>query len=194
MIDNGLIELLYKILGKASECSEYTTEYGVSLLMNLCLGRGGIKRLEKLNIIELLLDLLEHQNLQVRTYVNGSLYSILNTSASLKKKAISLGIADTLNYLKKNSEDELSKQIAFILATLNQEVEEQTFNDDEEEEDLNALLLQEVENEEIIDVELEEESLTPKSEQMVGEELLCNFLATNHQATEEKELLMKPKQ
>ena len=59
------------------------------MLMNLSLRNRGKDECEKLateqqiNILKVLSDMMEHDNLQVRTHVNGTLYSIL-TRQSLK--------------------------------------------------------------------------------------------------------------
>ena len=58
-------------------------EYATALLMNLSLRNRGKDECEKLateqqvNILKVLSDMMEHDNLQVRTHVNGTLYSIL---------------------------------------------------------------------------------------------------------------------
>lgn len=196
MIESDVIGILCRILSDGAQmCSDYSTEYGVALLMNLCLGKGAIVRCERIdNIIDVLMDLAQHESPQVRTYANGTLYSLLNSSAVLKEKAISGGIEDRLRIIKRQSEDELAKQITFIQQVLEKdtvegETEEESF-DDEEEEDLNSLLLQDVESDENIDTELEEESLLWTEDQPIGEELLCHyFLASNEQAEEEQDLL-----
>ena len=41
MIDNGLIEWLVKVLEDNDSLSDYTLEYSVALLMNLCLRTSG---------------------------------------------------------------------------------------------------------------------------------------------------------
>lgn len=63
-------------------------EYATALLMNLSLRSRGKDECEKLmtqvNILKVLSDMMEHENLQVRTHVNGTLYSILKRD-SLKQ-------------------------------------------------------------------------------------------------------------
>lgn len=63
-------------------------EYATALLMNLSLRNRGKDECEKLtqsvNILKVLSDMMEHENLQVRTHVNGTLYSIL-TRPNLKQ-------------------------------------------------------------------------------------------------------------
>ena len=80
--------------------SEYTMEYATALLMNLSLRSSGKDKCEELGgeVLQVLIDLLENENPQVRTYVNGTLYSIF-TRASLKEAANALGMHEMLQYL-----------------------------------------------------------------------------------------------
>lgn len=67
--------------------------------MNLSLRtRGKDKCEEQANILKVLSDMMEHENLQVRTHVNGTLYSIL-TRQKLKQQANALGMQEILQYL-----------------------------------------------------------------------------------------------
>ena len=73
----------------------------------------------------------------VRTHVNGTLYSIL-TRKALKQQARSLGMQEMLFYLMENSDEQLKKQIQYILNQLNTEEAkdgETDAEDDTEEED-----------------------------------------------------------
>jgi hypothetical protein len=54
---------------------------------------------------------------KVRTYVNGTLYSIL-TVPSLKEEALALGMESSLNYLISHSEPNFQQQLQFILGQL----------------------------------------------------------------------------
>ena len=49
-------------------------------------------------------DLVEHENLQVRTYVNGTLYSIFNRK-KLREQAKELGMPEVLQYLMEQSDE-----------------------------------------------------------------------------------------
>jgi len=63
---------------------DYTLEYATALLMNLSLRVEGKNKCEVIpGILEVLNELIENDNLQVRTHVNGTLYSLL-TRSSLK--------------------------------------------------------------------------------------------------------------
>jgi len=89
-------------------------EYATALLMNLSLRNRGKDECEKLaphiNVIKVLTDMMEHENLQVRTHVNGTLYSIL-TRQSLKQQANALGMLDMLMYLMKSSDEQMQRQV-----------------------------------------------------------------------------------
>jgi LisH domain-containing protein ARMC9 len=83
----------------------------------------------------------------VRTHVNGTLYSIL-TRKALKAQARSLGMQEMLFYLMENSDEQLKKQIQYILNQLNTEEakdgdtdaedenEEEDYDDDYGDEDV----------------------------------------------------------
>lgn len=88
MIEGGVIAWIVQILKSSQDyLSDYSMEYATALLMNLSLRNRGKDECEKLapqiNILKVLSDMMEHDNLQVRTHVNGTLYSIL-TRQSLK--------------------------------------------------------------------------------------------------------------
>ena len=79
MIQMDLIKFIVFILQNEYEyLSEYTLEYSTALLMNLSLWSAGKDKCESpdLDLLKVLNDLLENENLQVWTYVNGTLYSI----------------------------------------------------------------------------------------------------------------------
>jgi hypothetical protein len=63
--------------------------------MNLSLrarGKDACEKLpENLKMVKVLSEMMEHENLQVRTHVNGTLYSVL-TRSSLKTQANVLGM------------------------------------------------------------------------------------------------------
>ena len=67
MIDNGLIEWLVKVLEDNDSLSDYTLEYSVALLMNLCLRTSGKKRCTSIanQTLKVLSDLLGHDNQEV---------------------------------------------------------------------------------------------------------------------------------
>ena len=76
MIDNGLIEWLVKVLEDNDSLSDYTLEYSVALLMNLCLRTSGKKRCTSNanQTLKVLSDLLGHDNQEVSP--TQSLYNI----------------------------------------------------------------------------------------------------------------------
>jgi len=104
MIKNDLIKWIIEILKTEKDnLSEYSYEYATALFMNLSLRTEGKKKCEeqKLQVLETLIDILEHENIQVRTFVNGSLYSLL-TRPKLKEQAKELGLKEMLEILAKN--------------------------------------------------------------------------------------------
>ena len=83
-------------------------------------------------------ELLEHENDQIRTYVNGTLYSIFRRK-SLRIQAKSLGMHEALVYLSENmqaNEEHLKRQIGYIIKQLEiKDSDPEDSSDDEEEDD-----------------------------------------------------------
>ena len=101
MIQLDMISWISRVLRQESETlSDYSIEYATALLMNLSLRAAGKDKCEDPNIelLKVLNELVEHENLQVRTYVNGTLYSIF-TRRKLREEAKELGMHDVLMYL-----------------------------------------------------------------------------------------------
>lgn len=70
MIELDMINWIVGVLKKENETlSDYSLEYGTALLMNLSLRTAGKDKCEQQNlgILNILNDLMEHENLQVRT-------------------------------------------------------------------------------------------------------------------------------
>ncbi len=90
--------------------SDYSIEYATALLMNLSLRGAGKDKCEdpQIELLKVLNELVEHENLQVRTYVNGTLYSIF-TRKKLREEAKELGMHDVLQYLMNQSDEQFKR-------------------------------------------------------------------------------------
>ncbi|XP_045875551.1 lisH domain-containing protein ARMC9 isoform X2 [Meles meles] len=139
MIRDGLIFWLIDILKDPDCLSDYTLEYSVALLMNLCLRSAGKNMCAKVAglVLKVLSDLLGHENHEIQPYVNGALYSILSIP-SIREEARAMGMEDILRCFIKEGNAEMVRQIEFIIKQLNSEelldgVLES--DDDEDEED-----------------------------------------------------------
>lgn len=125
-----VLDLLHSNIRDANignELSDCSLEYAMALLMNLCLRSLGKSQCESEagRVVKVLTDYLEHDNLQVRMYVHGSLYSIL-TRKALKEQAEAVGLADILEFQKSKSDDITARQIEFVLQRLYQDANEAT--------------------------------------------------------------------
>ena len=79
LFKNNLIEWCLNILyNEQATLSEYTVEYCLALLMNLSLtDKGRDQCINSLNLfIKVVLNYLQSDNIQVRTCINGTLYSL----------------------------------------------------------------------------------------------------------------------
>lgn len=178
MIGADAIAWLVGALSEPDELCQYSVEYGTALLMNLSLRTAGKAKCASpaLDILPVLSQLMESDSLQVRTYVNGTLYSILVRS-ELKEKAEEIGLPDSLRALVDHSDDTLARQINYILEQLESspadgggasddevdEVEEEA--DDEEEAGV---------DDEEVDLFAEAELDPSPSGGVSGEGLLCS--------------------
>jgi hypothetical protein len=188
MINAGLMEWVTQhVLLPDDSMSEYSREYGTALLMNLSLRTNGKMRCEanSLNVLASLCNLLESENGQVRTYVNGTLYSLLSRSA-LIHAAKEMGMEGILTEIRDQAQETFQRQIDCILQQLRSEGDEGDegeYSDDEDEvadqDDENE------EEEEEDDEEVEEdELLSLEHSGLRGEELLCSsYLADGENAS-----------
>ena len=169
--------------------------------MNLSLRDAGKDKCEEpdIELLNVLNDLVEHENLQVRTYVNGTLYSIF-TRKKLREEAKELGMPEVLQYLMEQSDEQFKRQIQYILEQLNSnndlkdddqnkeeaksinanEMEEDIDDEDEDDEE-------DDEDEEMFDAEdTEFNDIIDEKDVLVGEELLVTeFEATPEEAQQQ---------
>jgi hypothetical protein len=93
--------------------------------MNLSLRTLGKLKCEdiKAGILELLYNLLEHDNSQVRTFVNGTLYSLLSRPI-LRNHALKLKFEDKLQHMIDISDEKFQKHYRYILNQLMSDTQE----------------------------------------------------------------------
>ncbi|NXE04830.1 ARMC9 protein, partial [Lophotis ruficrista] len=170
MIKDGLIFWLVDVLTDTDCLSDYTLEYSVALLMNLCLRSAGKKMCARIanHVLRVLSGLLGHENHEIQPYVNGALYSIL-TIPSVREEARAMGMEEILRCFIKEGNAEMIRQIEFIIKQLNSEepLNDSIVSDDEEEEE------DEEEEHDIMEADLDkDEVLQPQLGELAGEKLL----------------------
>ena len=175
MIEAGLIEWLVKVLEDNDSLSDYTLEYSVALLMNLCLRSSGKKRCIQNadQTLKVLSDLLGHENQEIRPYVNGALYSIL-AIPSIRDEAKAMGMEEILRCFIKEDQPDMNRQIEFIIKQLNSTENVDEYDSDDEEED------EEEEDQDAMELDIDkDEPFKPQDNEMSGEKLLTtDYLAT----------------
>ncbi|XP_073691938.1 lisH domain-containing protein ARMC9 isoform X3 [Garra rufa] len=181
MIRDGLIGWLVKELHDSDCLSDYTLEYAISLLMNLCLRTQGKKKCaeEAKHVLKVLTELLGHENHEIRYYVNGALYSILSMP-EIREEAKQMSMEEILRCYSKEENPELNRQIEFIIKQLNSAdiPEHEPESDDEEDDD-------DDDEEDVMEADLDkEEVLQPQPKELSGESLLTTeYLGVNHHST-----------
>ncbi|XP_066565322.1 lisH domain-containing protein ARMC9 isoform X2 [Amia ocellicauda] len=138
MIQDGIIPWLIDELQDTDSLSDYTLEYSVALLMNLCLrAQGKRKCAQNANhVLKVLTDLLGHENHEIRPYVNGALYSILSVP-DVREEARAMSMEDILLCFSKGETPEITRQIEYIIKQLNTDdvTDDGPESDDEDEDD-----------------------------------------------------------
>ncbi|XP_077058664.1 lisH domain-containing protein ARMC9 isoform X1 [Siphateles boraxobius] len=170
MIRDGLIGWLVKELHDSDCLSDYTLEYAISLLMNLCLRTQGKEKCagEAKHILKVLTELLGHENHEIRYYVNGALYSILSMP-EIREEAKQMSMEETLRCYSKEENPELNRQIEFIIKLLNSAdiPEHEPESGDEEDDD------DDDDEEDVMEADLDkEEVLQSQPKELSGESLL----------------------
>ncbi|CAM9765128.1 unnamed protein product [Lampetra planeri] len=169
MIQDGLVLWLISELGDTDALSDYTLEYSVALLMNLCLRSAGKRKCaeDARGVFKVLTDLLGHENQEIRPYVNGALYSILALS-SIREEAKAMGMEEILSCFVKEGNVETNRQIEFIIKQLNSDSpDEGVESDDEEQEE------EDEEEQDGMELDLDKaEVLRPQPGELTGEKLL----------------------
>ncbi|KAJ1563158.1 LisH domain-containing protein armc9 [Cladochytrium tenue] len=137
MIQADLVEFLLDFLEGVSGLSDFSMENATALLMNLALRSAGRRRCmtRAERTLEILANLLDLGNLQVRTCVNGALFSLLSEPL-FRKHAREM----ELKQLLLESRDETQGgQVDFILAQIDNddepEVDEEVESEDGEDQD-----------------------------------------------------------
>ncbi|XP_074859915.1 lisH domain-containing protein ARMC9 isoform X2 [Carettochelys insculpta] len=170
MINDGLIFWLVDVLKDTDCLSDYTLEYSVALLMNLCLRSSGKKMCAKVanHVLKVLSDLLGHENHEIQPYVNGALYSIL-AIPSIREEARAMGMEEILRCFIKEGNAEMIRQIEFIIKQLSSEepfdysVESDDEEEDEDDEEDHGTMEADLDKDEV---------LQPQLGELSGEKLL----------------------
>lgn len=170
MIDEGILKWLVSVLEDNDSLSDYTLEYSVALLMNLCLRTQGKRKCSENahQVLKVLSDLLGHENQEIRPYVNGALYSILGIP-SIREEAKAMGMEEMLRCCMKEGNTEMNRQFEFIIRQLNSaEVpDDGAQSDDEDEEE------EEEEDQDAMEADLDKaEVLKSGPGELSGEQLL----------------------
>merc|ERR1719382_695247 len=117
MIQLGLVEWVVGVLGWQGESiqgmpSEFSLEFGSAMLMNLALRSAGKRRCVEHDALTVSLHLMEHWNPQIRTHINGTLYSLLSVP-SFRAQAQRAGLDGVLRSIHAQAAslgDEISRR------------------------------------------------------------------------------------
>ncbi|XP_075717955.1 lisH domain-containing protein ARMC9 isoform X3 [Rhinoderma darwinii] len=174
MIKDGLILWLVQELEDTDHLSDYTVEYSVALLMNLCLRSAGKKMCGKSAglVLKVLSDLLGHENHEIRPYVNGALYSILAVP-SIREEARAMGMKEVLGCFIKEGNRDINRQIEFIILQLTSEEKFDEVAESDDDVDDDEEMEEEEEEQDVLEADLDkDEVVQPQPGELTGEKLL----------------------
>nr|CDS29502.1 lisH domain containing protein ARMC9 [Hymenolepis microstoma] len=139
MTEMGMVEWLVNLLEDTDSLSDYTLEYSVALLMNLCLRMDGKKRCAPMasRVLKVLTDLINHENTNILSYVNGALFSLLMLP-ELQIAAEAMDLEGILSCYMREDQQELNRQFEYIIKQMHsndQNVEEDGLDNDEDDDD-----------------------------------------------------------
>eukprot|EP00039_Didymoeca_costata_P008118 m.108287 g.108287 ORF g.108287 m.108287 type:complete len:849 (+) comp13957_c0_seq2:145-2691(+) len=155
LIKLDTIAWVIELLSSADHLSEYSVEYAVALMMNLCLRTSGKLACvpQAAQVLRTLTNLLDHDNYQVRTYIHGTLYSLLSND-EIREAAKAIGLEAVLLAEIEASDGKLVVQLKYIIQQLNQtesdtpkeeiESDDDEEIDDDEEDDSEDLMMADI--------------------------------------------------
>ena len=121
---------------EGSNISDYTLEYGLALLMNVSLRTTGRDKCELVSekLLKIMINFMTNESVQVRTCINGTLYSLLKRK-KIKEEARALGLEKILSKQLENPNEQMKKQIQYIVDELKVDGEGEENTDEDFEDD-----------------------------------------------------------
>ena len=175
LIELNIIHYIVDLFSyESNNLSDYTTEYGLALIMNLSLRKAGREKFENVaeKTLQILLNFFDKNSLQVSTCINGTLYSLLKREV-FKNEAKKIGLDKKL--LSTNVDNpQLKKQISYILEELNKPQEEDDEYDENFGEDITAKDEDEINYDEYADAESIDENLLEEHYKILGDFIIRN--------------------
>ena len=82
--------ILRIVKNEKEELSEFSRQYLTALMVNLSLSKSGKTHFEKSKseVVAILLNFVDSEDLNVKEYVNGALFSLIQASSLIKQEAI----------------------------------------------------------------------------------------------------------
>lgn len=99
--------------------SDYSLEYSTALLLNISLRSQGKEKFEEIkhSVLNLLGELLDHESSDLRSFVNGTLYSLF-ARPGIRSLAREMGFEDRLRQLSLGADPQLRRRCEYILELL----------------------------------------------------------------------------
>uniref|UniRef100_A0A7S2QUJ5 LisH domain-containing protein n=1 Tax=Chlamydomonas chlamydogama TaxID=225041 RepID=A0A7S2QUJ5_9CHLO len=193
MIRQGLLEWVLVFMQDLDSLSEFTIEYGCALMMNLSLRSAGrtVACRFHTQLLTLCEALIESKNEQIRTYVNGTLYSVFERGV-MREAARQRGYPDMLAAVSSTAPEIFAGQIEYIMRQLDTDNSGCGEGDGGESEDAAGEDgdLYYDDDDAMVDVQLADESSAHVPGAVQGEALLCSaYLAATDDAVQQADMM-----
>ena len=126
MIELDVLNWCISILSNEQiSITDYSLEYCLALIMNLSLSKQGRERCARnfSSLLKVILYYLNSDNLHVRTFINGILFSVLKIPQAREEAKVK-GLKEKLNLKVNDNNIQIKKQTEYILLELEKEGEE----------------------------------------------------------------------
>lgn len=168
MIERGIIRWIAQTLKlEKDDLSETSLQYLTALLMNMTLKKAGKLKCEKEQMLQLLVDLLEIKDQEVRTFVSGSIFSLIMLPR-IRAEALRIKLPQQFEKYLVDQPQQFAKQVTYILQKLHDDQEEEGEEGDEEENDIDDI----DDEEDDEDDQEDSDDQIPHPDADAGEELL----------------------
>lgn len=186
LIQSDIIKWALSVLSnEKATLSTYSLEYLAALILNLSLRTIGKNKFEEVrfSIMSFLRDYINHQNIDIRTYVNGTMYSLFSRP-SLRALALEMGFEERLKALAESSDEAFAKRYEYVLQQLLSDGAETTLSElNEDEHDVDLV------NEEEFWAEEENENAPEVEYEIEGEELLARWALSGEEAEKQQQVV-----
>lgn len=145
MIENKVVEIIFSILTSESNLSNYSIEYSLALIMNLCMSSKGRSECMKITsvvyneIIKFIDTSIKGRNIHIRTFANGILYLLLREKEFKEESQVG-NLKEKIEAIYINeANSNIRKQLEYILEEIDKSYSIEDNKKKEKDEEMRCL-------------------------------------------------------